>query len=227
LWDATITAVSVDQESGRVDGYRVHYTDWSSRFDEWVQPMRVVEPSEYNLEVMEEMYEESILSKKVCSAPSKLHCMAAVKHLHAPKRARGSRAPTSVEEFSIIPADAYSDKHTLSTLKAALLLIETSLAAKFVDTSNKGYWKPDASAGWRIKVKCSKGPSSLMECIVMLEDALTRSSKSSSLTVAGCHLIFCQPKHWKAIADATVASAAMRIFLLDNAIKYLSSSKRK
>ena len=226
LWDASIIAVSVDQESGNVDGYRVHYTDWSSRFDEWVQPLRVVEPSEYNLEVMEEMYEESIVSKKVCSAPSKLHCMGAVKNVHAPRRARGSLAPTSMEEFSNIPANAYSDEHTLSTLKAAILLVETSLAAKFVDTSKKGYWKPDASAGWRVKVKCSKGPSALMECIVMLEDALTRSSKSSSLTVAGSHLIFCQPKYWKAIVDATVASAAMRIFVLDDAIKYVSSKDR-
>lgn len=33
----------------KVTGYRVRYTEWSSRFDEWVDPKRVVEPSDNNI----------------------------------------------------------------------------------------------------------------------------------------------------------------------------------
>lgn len=51
LWNAKIIGVSHSNDSGTVNGYRVHYKDWSSRFDEWVDPFRVVEPNENNIEV--------------------------------------------------------------------------------------------------------------------------------------------------------------------------------
>lgn len=51
LWDATVIAVSRSRAQNKVNGYRVHYKEWSSRFDEWVNPLRVVEPSENNLQV--------------------------------------------------------------------------------------------------------------------------------------------------------------------------------
>jgi len=40
--------VAKDSE-GKVTGYRVGYKEWSSRFDEWVEPKRVVEPNDNNL----------------------------------------------------------------------------------------------------------------------------------------------------------------------------------
>jgi hypothetical protein len=51
LWDATVVGVSHAKNSDKVNGYRVHYKEWSSRFDEWVDPFRVVEPVENNIEV--------------------------------------------------------------------------------------------------------------------------------------------------------------------------------
>ena len=44
-------AVSKDKSTDKVNAYRVHYKQWSSRFDEWVIADRVVEPSNHNLEV--------------------------------------------------------------------------------------------------------------------------------------------------------------------------------
>ena len=38
-------------EADKVDGYKVRYTGWSSRFDEWVDPERLVEPSDNNRQV--------------------------------------------------------------------------------------------------------------------------------------------------------------------------------
>lgn len=51
LWDAVVVAVSREKDSENVNGYRVHYKQWSTRFDEWVSSDRVVEPSNHNLEV--------------------------------------------------------------------------------------------------------------------------------------------------------------------------------
>ena len=54
LWDATVTAVSVRMVNGStkiIDAYRVEYKDWGRRFVEWVNPSRVVEPSENNLQL--------------------------------------------------------------------------------------------------------------------------------------------------------------------------------
>lgn len=51
LWDAVIVDVSKDPETAKVYEYLVHYKNWSSRFDQWVVPERVVEPSKVNLEV--------------------------------------------------------------------------------------------------------------------------------------------------------------------------------
>ena len=49
LWDAVIVDVSRDPQDSQVNGYRVHFKNWSSRFDSWVPPDRVVEPSKNNL----------------------------------------------------------------------------------------------------------------------------------------------------------------------------------
>ena len=227
LWKASITAVSIDENSGKVDGYRIHYSDWSSRFDEWVQPLRVVEPSEYNIEVMDELYEESLTVKEGGGAPLDLHHMEAVKHLFAPRRARELRPPTYVDDLSNTSKKATSsDGKMLANLKIALLLIETSFPVKLVDNSPKGHWRQERSAGWRAKVKASTGPSALMECIIMLEDVLTRGQKTPALTMNGQHLLYCQPKFWKAVADATISSVATRIFLLDKAIKFAGPKEK-
>jgi hypothetical protein len=51
LWDAVVLDVSKDPDSDKVNGYHVHFKNWSSRFDQWVVPERVVEPSTVNAEV--------------------------------------------------------------------------------------------------------------------------------------------------------------------------------
>jgi hypothetical protein len=51
LWDAVIVDSSKDSNTGKVNGYLVHFKNWSSRFDRWVVPDRVVEPNKINMEV--------------------------------------------------------------------------------------------------------------------------------------------------------------------------------
>jgi hypothetical protein len=49
LWDAVVVDVAKDSDNGQVKGYLVHFKNWSSRFDSWVAPDRVVETSPNNL----------------------------------------------------------------------------------------------------------------------------------------------------------------------------------
>ena len=50
LWDANIVAVAKHEVGGSTIAYRVHYKEWSSRFDEWVAPSRVLEVDDENIE---------------------------------------------------------------------------------------------------------------------------------------------------------------------------------
>ncbi len=50
LWDAEIIAVHKNPQ-GKVLKYKVHYKEWGSRFDNWVDAKRVVEPSNNNITV--------------------------------------------------------------------------------------------------------------------------------------------------------------------------------
>ena len=50
MWDAVVVDVSKDSGNGQVNGYLVHYKGWSSRFDEWVGPERVLDTTDINLE---------------------------------------------------------------------------------------------------------------------------------------------------------------------------------
>jgi hypothetical protein len=49
LWNGSIIAVANNLQK-RILGYRIRYTGWSSRFDEWVHPERLLEPSDENLQ---------------------------------------------------------------------------------------------------------------------------------------------------------------------------------
>jgi len=52
LWDALVTGISkralVPATPPVIDAYKVEYNGWSTHFTEWVEPHRVVEPSENN-----------------------------------------------------------------------------------------------------------------------------------------------------------------------------------
>jgi leucyl-tRNA synthetase len=61
IWDATVTAQSKRRSSDGgedllVDAYRVEYKEWGSRFVEWVQPSRVVEPNDHNRSLQVSVY---------------------------------------------------------------------------------------------------------------------------------------------------------------------------
>lgn len=214
LWDAKIVGVSQAKDSGKVSGYRVHYDEWSTRFDEWVDPFRVVERVENNIEVQAEMLEEAASLRD--GVLPELESMVAKKFLRAKDRARGSASVPNFAEVARVEPTASSGKKTLAMLKAAVLLVEAALPLGAVDNSEKGAWRPSLASEWRSLVRSAHGPASLMRCLVLLEQSLSLEWVSTHYS----HLISCLPIGWKAINEATIGSIALRIFLIDQGIQY-------
>jgi len=214
LWDAKIVGVSKAKDSGKVNGYRVRYDEWSSRFDEWVDPFRVVERVENNIEVQAEMLEDAASLRD--GVPPTLDNMVAKKFLRAKDRARGSAPVPNFTEVAKVEPTASTGKKTLGMLKAALLLLEAALPFGAVDTSAKGSWRPSLASEWRSMVRSARGPSSLMRCLVLLESSLSLEWVEPHYS----HLLSSLPIGWKAINEATVGSIALRIFVIDQGIQY-------
>jgi hypothetical protein len=211
-------AVSRDvSNSNRVNGYRVHYKRWSTRFDEWVSPERVVEPSQHNLDVQEELLEEcgSALREGV---PAPLQSLMASKYIGARRRAKGAtflRAVSLQQALRVNPGASSSDQ-MVAILKASLLVIEAALPLGSVDNTTDGPWNTQASSYWRFLVEHSPGLSTLMGCVILLQDAVSKAW----FRQRGTHMMECLPMCYRAMEDATLSSIATRIYILDRSLLY-------
>ncbi|KAL7541225.1 hypothetical protein ACHAXR_012783 [Thalassiosira sp. AJA248-18] len=221
LWDAVIVDVSKDPETDKVNGYLVHYKDWSSRFDQWVAPDRVVEPNKVNLEVQEEVLLDFNTAND--ASPPMLEEMFAFKFLDAKKRARSTPvSKTKLFESAFTRPSAPPDEKFLGLLKGATLLIEAALPRGSVGTSPNGSWNPQAAALWRNLVQDAQGPESLMKCVLLLEDAISPEWLHSQAT----QLYSAVPKQWRAASDATLPAIALRVSVLDRCLKYQQKKKK-
>lgn len=163
--------------------------------------------------------------------PTTLNMLYAKDYLHARDRARGSAALPDFARISYTDAENPSlSEKTFATMKAALLAIEAALPIGCIDTRESGPWRKDFSAQWRFIVIGAVGPASLMQCAILLEDAISEEWIKEDVG----HLKLCLPARWKAVAEATPSALAIRIMLLDRAIMYgnidykrFSSKKKK
>ena len=165
-----------------MEGYLVHYKNWNSRFDQWVAPDRVVEPSKVNLEVQvsqiipfdtveyvylppklklshpliveqDEVLQDFSTANNV--APPLLEGLFAYKFLNAKKRARTTPASKAeIFESSFTRTSASHDEKLLGLLKGATLLIESALPRGSVGYSGYGSWDNQAAALWRNFARC-------------------------------------------------------------------------
>jgi hypothetical protein len=144
--------------------------------------------------------------------PDSLRELKAFAYLFAPNRARGAVALPNFRQLLTTPLCASFEGKAIQELKAALLLIESSLPKG----SLKVVWKPHTALYWRSMVTKSTTPGYLMGCLVLLENAISKEWFSTN----GEHLISCLPRHWKMINEASVSSIWLRINTLDGGIKY-------
>lgn len=220
LWDASVIAVSKDKATDKVNSYRIHYKLWSTRFDEWVSPDRVVEPSNHNIEVQEELLEEWMAFKE--GVPEALDYLVARNYLHSKRRARKSSRLVNLYKAVSVGPRATEEEKSIANLKGALLTIEAALPQGSVDTSCSGAWNPDSAFYWKRMVENSPGLATLMGCVILLEDSIDKAWFKPHAK----HFVDCLPKYWKAISDASIPAIATRISLLDRAINYVSTGSR-
>ena len=159
------------------------------------------------------MLEEVAASRGI---PSLVENMIAKDFLHTNDRARGSAILPDFQEVSKVAPSASTDERSFGLLKAALLLIEAALPLGAVDNSEQGPWSPTLASEWRSVVKSARGPSSLMRCVILLEECLAPEWMELQFS----HLLACMPIKWKAIKEASVSSLAIRIFLIDKGLHY-------
>jgi hypothetical protein len=217
LWEAKILETATTK--GKVVGLRVHYKKWSTRFDEWIPPFLALERTKKNIALAEEL--EKAAEKEsgfavVSSDPIKADRISASSYLQDPKRARGNAPPRSLSKALQVVDATSSEEITLAKLRAALLTIESALAEGSVDASDRGVWNRDTSAAWAKRVENSKGPSALMQCVLLLESAL----KPEFMRYNAARLISSLPTHTKAAADASLSSVAIRIYMLDRGLLF-------
>lgn len=149
--------------------------------------------------------------------PSELSMLYAKDYLFARDRARGT---SPLPDFSRIAQPTAekptSSDRTFAIVKAGLLAIEAALPVGSIDTRLSGPWRPKVATQWRLSVLYASGPASLMQCVILLEDTISEEWFKEDVG----YLRSCLPARWKAIAEASSASLAIRIILLDRAIMY-------
>ncbi|CAB9519085.1 specific demethylase 5C [Seminavis robusta] len=219
LWDAVVLEVS-RSEGDKVTGYRVRYSGWSSRFDEWVDPSRLVEPSENNRQVQEEMLEEAAMKKE--GLPAALNNMEAFAFIRAGTRARGAVPLPDFAGIARVGVGS-ADEKTFAVLKAGVLMIESALPIGSIDVTSKGPWKPSVAQQWRLLVERAESPSDLLRLVILLEDNITEEWFKTDVG----HIRACLPNRWKALSEASVASLAVRIILLDRGLDYVTIDKKR
>lgn len=218
LWDAVIVDVSKDPETDKVKGYLVHYKNWNSRFDQWVAPDRVVEPSTTNTEVQDEVIQDFTAANE--AAPPELEAMFAYQFLNAKKRARSTPVnKAELFETAFTRPSASPSEKLFGLLKGALLLIEAALPRGSIASPS---WDSEAAALWRNFVKDAQGPESLMRCTLLLEDAISSDWFHSQAT----QLYASMATQWRAMGEATLSAIALRISVLDRCLKYQQRKKK-
>jgi hypothetical protein len=225
LWDAVISGVS-RRKLGRpqnqvIDAYRVEYKGWNSRFTEWVEPKRVVEPNENNRLLQEELDMERAASRG--GLPVALNTLTAKNYFLARDRVRGSSSLPDFDRVAQVNEGSSSSDLTFGLMKAAILALEAALPLGSVDNRDDGPWNPRNAHQWRHFVETAPGPARLMQCVILLEDMI---GEDWIIQEVG-HLRSCLPARWKAILEATSSSLAVRIILLDRSLRYGTVDKKR
>lgn len=226
LWDAVVTAQSMspkpDPRTGlMVDAYRVDYTEWGSRFTEWVEPNRVVEPNENNRLLQEERMDEMAVSRY--GLPAELSHFAAIDFLNVKERARAKDPLPDFARIAHIDSNKSSDVKSLALMKAALFAIEAALPVGCIDNRESGPWRRRFSEKWKRTVEYADGPALLVRCTILLEETISPAWIKEEVG----HIRSCLPAKWKAAGEASPSALALRVILLDRSIMYETIDRKR
>lgn len=221
LWDAKVIGVStVNGDSPKVR-YRVSYTGWSSRFDEWIDSDLVVEPSSTNRSIQGEMMDDNIAAQK--KLPDFISQMEAKSFFRSRDRVRGKEPLPDFSRISESSPNATMQGRTFARCKAALLAIESALPIGSVDNTRNGQWKHSLARQWRLAVLQAPDSWNLMRCCMVLEEAIDPEWIREGIALLQSVL----PGRYRALLEATPASLAIRIIILDRGLLYKNVDKSR
>eukprot|EP00522_Entomoneis_paludosa_P005095 CAMPEP_0172474078 /NCGR_PEP_ID=MMETSP1065-20121228/69175_1 /TAXON_ID=265537 /ORGANISM="Amphiprora paludosa, Strain CCMP125" /LENGTH=2310 /DNA_ID=CAMNT_0013232255 /DNA_START=222 /DNA_END=7154 /DNA_ORIENTATION=- len=221
IWDGSILDVSRKSKKDPIDAYKVHYTGWNSRFIEWVHPSRVVEPSEHNRSYQQELLDE-LAKTRVC-LPPELNFLIGKDYVTSKDRARGNTALPDFTKIAYTDASRSMSDIIVGFMRAALLVIEAALPVGSIQATDAGVWRSEFSKEWRHRVRLSQGPAELMRLLIHLEDCISPEWIKEDVG----HIVSCMPNRWKAVGEANASGLAVRITLLDRAIKYAAIDRKR
>lgn len=225
LWDAQVAGISVrrpDADPGQniIDAYRVEYDGWSSRYTEWVEPGRVAAPDEC-FSLQDEYLEDR--ASCIYGLPRCLRRLVAKNFLGAKDRARGTVPLPDFAQIAQASDSKSMNASTIAAMKAAILAVEAALPLGSIDATESGQWRPKHASKWRHLVKHADAPGRLMACVIHLEDTICVDWIKEDMG----HLRSTLPARWKAIAEASPSSLALRVILLDRSVMYNTVDRRR
>jgi len=142
--------------------------------------------------------------------------MNAKDYLCAKDRVRGNIPIPDFARIAQTCGNSPSCDKTCGLMKAAILAIEAALPLGSIDNTDNGSWSKPLAQQWRFLVEHAIGPASLMQCVILLEDTIDEEWVKEDVG----HLRSCLPARWKAIAECTASSLAVRVILLDRSLMY-------
>ena len=227
LYDARI--LKLHKIGDDVVGVCVHYNKFSSRYDEWISPSRLVRKTDENYELQSSLKEahtdrELLRIKNECAADidesDPVEALRANEYVEASNRARGDLPATDLTKALVYNG---INSSSIGKLRAGLLLVESSLPQGAVSVSRKGGWSKERSIIWRREVENARGVDDIICCLLVLENLI----HPQVVAKANGRMISVMPTPSVSLKGATIGSAWLRLTMLDNAIKYDFTPKEK
>ena len=192
--------------------YLLEYEGWSSFSIQWIPETFVFAVNKKTL-LNQKLCYKKYLKIKTVKIPEELRALNASKYLTKTGRTHAlQRSLTQPIPYSYSVASSSSP---LYQLKMSMLMIEAALPLGSVDDSDDR-WGDDFVVPWRAAVIAAEDPTALMECQVMLEYGI----RSQWLHAFGSKLMTCLPSRSHSLRFATLGLIAMRIWTLDQAVRY-------
>jgi hypothetical protein len=208
IWNGTIHQVSHklitnNKKTIKSYVYKIKFDNWNNSYDGWFNEDDIIESTSNS---MISSNKDKYILDNVISIPDILTTLNAYSYINNDDR-----------EFSLNhPLLTYNDRSTIGILRSALFLIELALPCGGVDFHNDR-WGNDFILPWRESVLAASEPTNLMQCVVMLEMAV-KSAWYRSFEQKVMHVLLSSKQH--ALRNATYGVIAMRLWCLDNAIRY-------
>jgi hypothetical protein len=190
---------------------KIGFDNWGHRYDAWLPQSKIYAST--TQQAVKRASRMSYLEREIASVPQVLSSMKAVSHQYLPNR-WCSNYP---------PHNAFSDaKSSLSLVKYGLYMICRALPHGALD-ENEEKWGPiefrninEFGLAWREAVVSAASPSELMACQLLLEFCI----KPAWLKPSGAKLLSSLPSKAHAMKYSTVGMVAIRMFILDDALRY-------